>query len=376
MILFRPPCILWIALHSPRGTTMRFGLFIALGLMAVVPFAVPGRDQPAPFVPKLHPRGYVALKAVMPPNIDGKLDDDAWRAAPWSDDFVDIEGDLKPKPRYRTRMKMLWDDRALYIAAELEDPDVWATITEHDAVMFQDPDFEVFLDPDGDNHLYGELEINPKNSTWDLLLTKPYRDGGHAINAWEITGLKTAVAIDGTLNNPKDKDRGWTVEIAWPWASLKELSQRTTPPKDGDQWRANFSHVYWDTEVKDERTVKMKDKPEHNWVWSPQGVVEMHRPERWGYLQFSTQTAGQVKFVPDADADVKDWLHDFYYAQGAYHKKHSKYAGTVADLGGAFAVKTPWGEPTIETTKRGFTATTGEPKRRWSIAQDSQLLRE
>ena len=94
----------------------------------------------------------------------------------------------KPKPRFRTRVKMLWDDEALYIAAEMEEPHVWATLTEHDSVIFHDNDFEVFLDPDGDNHLYGELELNALNTTWDLLLTKPYKDGGQAINAWEITG--------------------------------------------------------------------------------------------------------------------------------------------------------------------------------------------
>ena len=72
----------------------------------------------------------------------------------------------------------------------------------------------MFLDPDGDSHLYGELELNALNTTWDLLLTKPYKDGGRAVNAWEITGLKTAVHVDGTLNDPRDTDRGWTVEIA------------------------------------------------------------------------------------------------------------------------------------------------------------------
>ena len=99
-------------------------------------------------------------------------------------------------------MKMLWDEKALYIAAEITEPHVWATLTDHDAVIFHDPDFEVFLDPDGDNHLYGELELNAKNTTWDLLLTKPYKDGGQAINAWEIIGLKTAVHVNGTLNDP------------------------------------------------------------------------------------------------------------------------------------------------------------------------------
>ena len=103
---------------------------------------------------------------------------------------MDIEGDRRPEPRFRTRMKMLWDDQALYIAAELEEPHVWATLTEHDSVIFHDNDFEVFLDPDGDSHLYAELELNALNTTWDLLLPKPYKDGGKAVDAWEIAGLE------------------------------------------------------------------------------------------------------------------------------------------------------------------------------------------
>src|SRR5262245_5882162 len=127
-------------------------LFPLLACAAVI--ALP-TDPPLP-----QPRGYVCYRAPSPVTIDGKLDDAAWKAAPWSDDFVDIEGDKQPKPRHRTRMKMLWDDEALYIASELDEPHVWGTLTDHDAVIFQDPDFEVFLDPDGDSHLYAELELN------------------------------------------------------------------------------------------------------------------------------------------------------------------------------------------------------------------------
>jgi len=189
------------------------------------------------------PKGYVCFQAAKAPVIDGKLDDECWKGVPWTDDFVDIEGAKKPKPTHRTRVKMCWDDKALYIAAEITEPHVWATLTEHDSVIFHDPDFEVFLDPDGDSHLYGELELNAKNTTWDLLLTRPYRDAGNAINAWEITGLKTAVHVNGTLNDPTDKDVGWTVEIAWPWVGLNELAFKVAPPKDGDRWRINFSRV-------------------------------------------------------------------------------------------------------------------------------------
>jgi len=314
----------------------------SLRLLALLPFAalVPvfAIEPPKVTTP---PLGYVCLKAEKAPTIDGKLDDDAWKAAPWSTDFVDIEGDAKPKPRHRTRMKMLWDEKALYIAAEIEEPHVWGTLDKHDSVIFHDPDFEVFLDPDGDNHLYGELELNAKNTTWDLLLSKPYKDGGKALNGWEIIGLKTAVHVSGTMNDPRDKDVGWTVEIAWPWDGLKEMTTVAVPPKDGDRWRINFSRVQWDTEAVDGK-YKKTSKTEHNWVWSPQGVIDMHRPERWGYLQFSTAKPGEAKFTPDPDWDLRDFLHRAYYAQHVYYAKNGKYA-------------TDWGKVGVKTTKAWLT---------------------
>lgn len=70
---------------------------------------------------------------------------------------MDIEGDRKPRPRFRTRVKMLWDDNYFYMGAEMEEPHVWATLTERDSIIYRDNDFEVFIDPDGDNHNYYEI---------------------------------------------------------------------------------------------------------------------------------------------------------------------------------------------------------------------------
>ena len=117
------------------------------------------------------------------------------KTAPWTDAFVDIEGDVRPRPRFHTRAKMLWDDTYFYVAALLEEPHVWGTLTKHDSVIFQDNDFEIFIDPDGDNQEYYEIEINALNTEWDLFLKKAYRDGGPAMNEWEIPGLKTAVHV-------------------------------------------------------------------------------------------------------------------------------------------------------------------------------------
>jgi hypothetical protein len=95
----------------------------------------------------------------------------------------------------------------------------------------------------------------------------------------------TAVAIDGTLNDPRDRDRGWTVELAFPWTAFVERSGEGRP-KPGDEWRVNFSRVEWQHDVVDGKYVKRPGLKEDNWVWSPQGVINMHVPEQWGYVRF------------------------------------------------------------------------------------------
>src|SRR5260370_33147538 len=90
-------------------------------------------DRAQPPDAYLPPRGYVCYRARGAVTIDGKLDDAAWQAVPWTEDFVDIEGDLRLRPRFRTRVKMLWDDRSFYIAAGLREPRAGRTQTAHGA---------------------------------------------------------------------------------------------------------------------------------------------------------------------------------------------------------------------------------------------------
>lgn len=231
-------------------------------------------------------RTYDCPRAAERVQIDGRLDDPVWRLARWTDDFVDIQGDVKPAPRFRTRVKMLWDDEYFYVGAWMEEPHVWASITQHDSVIFHDNDFEVFIDPNGDTLEYYEFEINALNTGWDLFLDKPYRKGGKARNDWEIPGLRTAVHVDGTLNDPQDRDRDWSVEIAFPWKALAQYAQKPAPPRSGDEWRVNFSRVEWRHEIVAGRYRKAPHTKEDNWVWSPQGAVNMHIPERWGRVRF------------------------------------------------------------------------------------------
>lgn len=291
---------------------------------------------------EFNPKQYICYKSDTPINIDGKLDDKAWENAPWSDYFLDIEGSRRDvEPRFKTRFKMLWDDKYLYIAAYLEEPDVWAKLTKRESVIFYDNDFEVFIDPNGDSHHYMEFEMNAFATEWDLMLTKPYRDWGHKVlDAWNINGIKSAVHIDGTINDGSDKDKGWSLEIAMPLESICEADNMK--PENGMQWRINFSRVEWFSKwdgkdykvIPNELTGKTGMGGEDNWVWSPQGFVAMHQPETWGFMQFSNKKAGEGedKFVWNKNEDVKWALRKLYYRMGEYVRTTKKQPKTLSDL--------------------------------------------
>ena len=285
---------------------------------------------------------------------------------------------------------MLWDGRYFYIGAYLEEPHLWATLTDRDSIIFQDNDFEVFIDPDGDTHAYYELEMNALNTVWDLLLVKPYRDGGPAIHSWDIQGLQTGVHIMGTLNDPSDRDKAWTVEIAMPFAVLKEcIPGKPERPEAGDQWRINFSRVEYQLDVVANAYVKAKDAgtgqplPEDNWTWTPQGVINIHYPEMWGYVQFSSKLPGKSKekFTRRADEKVKWALRKIYFAERARYYKRSEFCSDLEALGlkgeAALRVKGWSYPPVLQTTAGQFeafiTAKSGES---WHIRQDGLVWKE
>ena len=237
---------------------------------------------------------------------------------------------------------MLWDEKFLYVFAKLYENHIWGDITKRDEVIYYNNDFEVFINPNDDVFSYGEIEINALGTEWDLFLNRPYRLRGKADSSWDINGLKSAVDISGTLNDPNDLDDYWTVEIAIP---LKEIEKLNTSRKDekvisGDVWRINFSRVNWDFEINNGVYSRKKENgkylPEYNWVWSPQGIINMHVPENWGYLVFSendevfnmtnkliTQhilytvfreiTFGNLKYLKNLEANTSIEFKDFEY---------------------------------------------------------------
>jgi hypothetical protein len=261
---------------------------------------------------------YTAYRVNDKVNIDGQLTEKAWSTAPRSPRFTDI---LTGKPTiYDTRAAVLWDDENLYIGYWVEEPDVKATFTDYGSPIYYNNDVEVFI---AGKDAYYEFEINALNTVYEafFMWQEAYdKDGfaespqlsrtnsrvvgfngvgftthprGPRLGSWafRFPGLKTAVHVDGTLNNDKDKDKGWTVELCFPWKGMEWLAKadnRALPPHDGDVWRIDFSRF----------NQYKAPPPEHDsggWFWSKHGVWDSHIPECFPYIHFSTTDVMKVK---------------------------------------------------------------------------------
>lgn len=326
------------------------------------------------------PESYIAYHTSEAIDVDGSDADASWNKVAWTNLFIDIEG--VKKPTYDTRVKMLWDDTYFYILAKMDEPHVWADITEHDAIIFYNNDFEVFVDPDGDTHNYYEIEVNALNTVWDLFINKPYRESNVVLNDWTATGMKTAITIDGTLNNPNDTDKGWMLEMAIPWAVFKKAYFEENVPKD-DFWRVNFSRVNWDYQITDGKYGRKKDAkgdylPEYNWVWSSQGVINMHEPEKWGYVYFSsTEAGGKDTFeIPD-DEKIKWEMYNLFRAQKKHYETNKQWATSVEQLSSSpIVVEGKTIQPKIEIHSFGWTISAKSPftDKMLIIKEDGEFL--
>jgi hypothetical protein len=250
---------------------------------------------------------YVAHKISGTMTVDGKLDEISWKDAPRSNSFRDLISGANT--HLDTRAAVLWDDQNLYIGYWIEEPNVTATLTKRDAPIYKDNDVELFIaGADG----YYEFEINSFGTIYEVLFFwqdvyekkgydtvpefKPHVKGAKAFNGvgyrhprgrrigfwnWDMPGLRSAVHVNGTINNNDDQDKGWTVEIAIPWSSLKILADgdgRAVPPSEGDTWRMDFSRF---------NVKKGSVNDSGGWAWSPHGVWDSHVPECFTYIKFS-----------------------------------------------------------------------------------------
>lgn len=223
-----------------------------------------------------------------PIRIDGKLDDAAWQRAPGIAEFL-LTRELTPESML-TRAKLMWDDNYLYMGFECEDADVNVIFPTRDADLWQADVVEVFIDANGDEMSYIELEVSPANVQYDATIAD-YRpevnwakDSGHldiyrGIEIYDAPSLVSAAYVDGTLNDPTDTDRGWSCEIAISWEDIaRGTNTNILPPKVGDVWRIGLYRININADK--------EKRPDEYAAWNPT-TAWFHVP--WVY--------GEVKFV-------------------------------------------------------------------------------
>lgn len=334
------------------------------------------------------PEGYVCLRTADSIRIDGRIDEASWQNAGTTASFTDISGEGFPAPRFNTRARMLWDDNYLYIAAEMEEPHVWANLQQRDTIVYYDNDFEVFIDPTGDAHNYYEIEVNAIGTLFDLSIEKPYRSPrrGNIQFQWNCPGLKMATRVDGTVNKADDKDKGWTVEMAIPRKAI--AAEFDNCLKAGNYLRIGFSRVEWQYRLdKNGRYGRKKDAdgkflPEDNWTWGATGKVSMHMPERWGYVYLSDKVAGSGKevFRYPASYPVERLLWAMFYAQEEQYAKNGHYYNRLGDFhltGNDFRTLPENSHVKVETISHKYEITVTLPDgKQVSIDEAGQLYRK
>lgn len=260
---------------------------------------------------------YTCYRTHTPLAIDGRPEEAAWQKAPRSQRFIDVIGGTPGL--YDTRAALLWDDDNLYIAFWCEEPYPSATITERDGLLWFENDVEVFIDG-GDT--YYEFQINALNTIYEVfyIWRDAYVKGGRfdapefdifeqnaltfggnhdrsgeyfwrgshprgsrwVFRGWDFPGLRTAVHIDGKLNDDTVVSKGWTLELAFPWYGMKWLADgRSLPPAEGDIWRLFLGRF---------EKLMLNGKETHvGWAWDKIGTDDNHYPERFTEICFTSQ---------------------------------------------------------------------------------------
>jgi len=262
----------------------------AVGFLAAVIAGCSGGRPSAP------PPAPVACRFTdAPPAIDGTLDDAAWKDAATIDTFRMPWLGADAKPAKATRAKILWDREYLYVAADLDDADLYADVTEHDGQTWDNDVFEVFLKPAVDKPAYYEFQVSALNTQFDCFM--PRRGHTGRFRKLHDFGIESAVKLRGTLDKWTDKDEGWSVEMRIPWADFMPTGGR---PEPGDEWRFALCRYDYDTS---------REQPQLS-TSAPLSQMSFHRHEDYAPLKFigpaaaATKPYGIPKIVPVSTSKV------------------------------------------------------------------------
>jgi Domain of unknown function (DUF5916)/Carbohydrate family 9 binding domain-like len=184
--------------------TKRAGLGILLFVLTAHGYAQTAPPQPPPRT--------TITRATSPITIDGDITDSAWQNAARFETWYETNpGDNVP-PSVKNLGLVTYDDRFLYVAFDLEDPDpkqIRAPYADHDAISGQSDDFAgVLIDSRNDGKTAVEMFVTARNVQYDAITD----DGGNGEDSSPDFFWDSATKIHA---------RGWSLEMRIPFSSLR-----------------------------------------------------------------------------------------------------------------------------------------------------------
>jgi hypothetical protein len=192
---------------------------------------------------KSEPQVIKAVYTAKPIKLDGTLNNPAWKKAPayklaLAGKVYDklpeaMKKSVGTKLREAGEYKLLWDNNYLYVGVNFTDSDLHAYGKEDEMHHYTQGDVaEVFIKPENDSY-YWELYATPAGKKTAFFI--PGRGAlMSVILPLEPIKIKVAAKTQGTLNNWKDKDKGWTAVMAIPRKGLEKYGAKFGP---GTKWR-------------------------------------------------------------------------------------------------------------------------------------------
>jgi len=203
-------------------------LFIG-GLALTTGAACAQNADPTIFQPVQPPKEMRAVRATGPISVNGRLDEADWQTAPVTSGFFQAQPEQGKPVTNDTRIRVLFDDRNVYIGAFCPDstglkglrvPDL-----RRDFDYFANDLVGVTFDPFRDQRNAQAFQTNPFGAQRDLLCLDDALFDRDWDGYWKVRTTRT--------------DSGWVAEMQLPWVTL-----RYPKPDSTDQtWGVNFVRI-------------------------------------------------------------------------------------------------------------------------------------
>ncbi|HEY4798081.1 MAG TPA: DUF5916 domain-containing protein, partial [Bacteroidia bacterium] len=218
-----------------------------------------------------------ASRTNSPPKIDGILDDEVWKNAEASSDFIQNTPNEGKPPTQKTEIRILYDDFAIYLSAMMYDSSPDSICRELG-----------IRDDDGLNAEKFRFVVDPYNTRHD---------------AYDFGVYSSGVQIDSRFSDPtyngvwhsavKILSNGWSVEMKIPYSAIR------FPNTKEQKWAVQFS-----------RDIR-RNREFDQWSLTPNGRAN---PQKyWGTL------VGISDIKPPLRLSLSPYLSSYYSTSPAYN---------------------------------------------------------